>query len=324
MQKVKTGQRGGRRTPEPVTEEPEFTESPFEDNRGQVEPSKSGGTSNGKTSDDTPSYTPGYGREVLIDGEIFYILEGDIAADIDQRQVYAELRALQEAQRDAVRQAEQTGFVEARIAGLSEQASALVGIRRDGKLLRWAPGTVLSYCVLEQTFPRRDWYEEVVENVALATSDWEETCGVKFQYRGDVDGSSSLRPPEVLFPVRLINAGGAFIAAAFFPYDPVSRRRLLIDPSYFTSRFDQVGVLRHELGHTLGFRHEQLRPEAPPICPDEDTTGTFDLTLYDPKSVMHYFCGGVGSRELAISEVDRSGAQILYGPPLTSYELVEV
>jgi hypothetical protein len=263
------------------------------------------------------------GRKVLIDGEVFYVDEADLTHDFDEHELYKQQQAAQQALREAARLAEQAGFGEASIIGSGLQTSRLVGMVQDGKLVRWAPGTVLRYCVLQQTFPRTEWYEEVVENMQLATSEWEETCGVQFDYCRDLDNSDSLRPPGVLFPVRHISAGGAFIAAAFFPSDVVSRRRVLIDPSYYTTRFDHVGVLRHELGHVLGFRHEHIRSGAPPICPDEDVTGTLDLTAYDPQSVMHYFCGGVGSRDLAITDVDRMGSQFLYGPPFSSFELLD-
>lgn len=98
---------------------------------------------------------------------------------------------------------------------------------------------------------------------------------------------------------------------------------MLIDPSYFTTSFDQVGVLRHELGHVIGLRHEHIRSGAPPECPDESTVNTFPFTAYDPKSVMHYFCGGVGTRDLAISDLDKAGIQKLYGPPLEDFRFVE-
>ncbi len=189
--------------------------------------------------------------------------------------------------------------------------------------MRWSPGTVLTYCVLRNTFPREEWYEEVVANMQLATEAWEATCGVRFEYVARLDSSASVRPSGVVFPVRYIGAGGAFIAAAFFPNDLPARRRMLIDPSYFTTTFDHVGVLRHELGHVIGCRHEHIRSGAPPLCPDEDTTGTINLTAYDPQSVMHYFCGGVGSRKLEITQLDRIGAQQLYGPPLRAFELQE-
>jgi hypothetical protein len=65
----------------------------------------------------------------------------------------------------------------------------------------------------------------------------------------------------------------------------------------------------------IGFRHEQIRSGAPPVCSKENLDGTIDLTKYDPRSVMHYFCGQVGSRELKITPLDVEGAQKVYGPP---------
>jgi hypothetical protein len=120
-----------------------------------------------------------------------------------------------------------------------------------------------------------------------------------------------------VFAVREFDASGQFIASAFFPNDPRNRRRVLIDPSFFAANlsFDRIGVLRHELGHVLGFRHEHIRSGAPPACPDEDVFGAIDLTRYDPQSVMHYFCGGLGTRELRITAIDRNGSRQVYGPP---------
>lgn len=272
--------------------------------------------------------------EVLVDGELFYCVEGDLLLDIDELEIYQQARAALQSQREAARRVEEAGFREAEIngyglqisslVGYGLQTSSLVGIVQNGKVVRWAPGTVLRYCVLRQTFPKDEWYEEVVENMQSATDEWTATCGVTFEYVESADGSESLRPPEVLFPVRYINGGGAFIAAAFFPHEPTPRRRMLIDPSYYSTSFDRVGVLRHELGHILGFRHEHIRSGAPAICPDESTTGTIDLTPYDPQSVMHYFCGGVGSLSLAITALDRTGSQLVYGPPLSNFELLEI
>jgi hypothetical protein len=261
--------------------------------------------------------------QVLIDGENFYRHEADLLLDEDQHSVYQDTQKVLQAQREAARSIEEAGFGEVGIKSAGTGTSDLIGIVQDGNLVRWAPGTVLSYCVLRQTFPRDDWYEEVANNMWLAVNDWAATCGVEFEYMELADSSDSLRPPNVLFPVRHLNAGGVFIAASFFPNDPINRRRVLVDPSYHVTTFDHVGVFRHELGHVLGFRHEHISSAAPPICPDEDTTGTLDLTAYDPQSVMHYFCGGVGSRRLAITDVDRTGSQLVYGPPLSAFQLIE-
>lgn len=262
-------------------------------------------------------------RAALVDGEVLTIVEGDLLLDVDQKELWQDaLNARQEETRNRLR-AQQTGFGVATLNDLGVASSSLIGIVQDGKVVRWSPGTVLTYCVLRHTFPRDEWYQEAVENMQAATAAWEETCGVEFDYRANLDTSGELRPQGVLFPVRYISANGAFIAASFFPNDLASRRRLLIDPSYFTTQFDHVGVLRHELGHILGFRHEHIRSGAPAVCPDESTVDTIDLTAYDPQSVMHYFCGGVGSRSLVLTDVDRAGSQRVYGPPLRTFQLQE-
>lgn len=277
-----------------------------------------------KTTHDSRRASKTPASKVLIDGEVYSIVEGDLLLDDDELDLYHQHQQARIAQREAVQFAEAVGFGEAAInTGILGNAS-LIGIIQGGKIVRWSPGTVLTYCVLRHTFPREEWYEEVVDNMQTATTSWEEVCGITFEYRSDRDNSGMLRPPGIVFPVRHISANGAFIASAFFPNDPVKRHRVLIDASYFTTRFDRVGVLRHELGHVLGFRHEHIRSGAPPVCPRESTTDTIDLTVYDPQSVMHYFCGGVGSRTLAITDVDRVGSQGVYGPPLRNFEFVEL
>lgn len=127
----------------------------------------------------------------------------------------------------------------------------------------------------------------------------------------------------VLFVVRYLNQPGTMIASAFFPNDPPSRRRVFIFPSYAGTSFDKVGVLRHELGHVLGFRHEHIRSEAPAVCQGEDTGFTLSLSNYDPHSVMHYLCGGAGNPGLTITDIDRISAQQVYGPPLTEFSFAE-
>lgn len=259
-------------------------------------------------------------KTVEIDGEKFFIAEGDRPLDEDQLQIYAMEREIAEQEQALKQQKAALGS-----STLSEAPrTQLIGVAVNGKPVRWKPGMVLTYCVLKSTFSD-EHYQMVRENIALAMADWEGVCGVKFKYLPQLDTSPTTKPAGVLFTVREIDAGGQFVAMAFFPNDPVDRRRVLIDPSYYDEDqpFNPVGVLRHELGHLLGFRHEHIRSGAPPECPQEDTTNTFDFTLYDPKSVMHYFCGGVGDPDLAITDIDREGAQKLYGPPLKTFTFVE-
>lgn len=255
-------------------------------------------------------------KRVEIDGETYWRVEGDMLLDEDQLRLYAQQREALEIAQAAMQD-----------AGLPLVATAeLVGMTEGGRILRWAPGVELSYAVLRQTFTLGGdaGYELAVDSVRKATADWEKTCGVKFMYRPELDTSEALRPPSALFVVREFDAGGQFIASAFFPNDPASRRRVLIDPSFYlpTLTFDRVGVLRHELGHVLGFRHEHIRTGKPPGCPDEDTYGTINLSDYDPHSVMHYFCGGLGSPTLAITEKDLASAQQVYGLPLARFQFV--
>ncbi|BBA33614.1 uncharacterized protein sS8_1657 [Methylocaldum marinum] len=255
-------------------------------------------------------------KRIEVDGETLWRVEGDVLLDEDQLRRYAR-------QQEALREMRFT----MREAGMPAMVSAeLVGMTEDDKILRWAPGLMLTYAVLRRTFTigGESGYRLVVESMERATADWAETCGISFSHKPELDDSDSLRPEGARFVVREFDAGGEFIASAFFPNDPVHRRRILIDPSFYSPdlRFDKAGVLRHELGHVLGFRHEQIRSEAPPGCPDEDTYGTINLGDYDPRSVMHYFCGGVGSQSLAITELDKAGSQRVYGLPLSSYRFV--
>jgi hypothetical protein len=252
-------------------------------------------------------------RRARLGGHDFYVVEGDLLLDEVQLAEYA-LR------RDA------GGDVEVVEAEVDGKRSKLLGISHDGKLLRWRPGKVLSFYVEKETFPDEATYKTARESVRTATEDWMKVCGVEFAYRGDLDANAALRTGDTVFSVVFQDVNGAFIAAAFFPDDPPARRVVVIDPSFFRPAlpFDRVGVLRHELGHVLGFRHEHIRSEAPPGCPGESLFDTEPLTSdYDPRSVMHYFCGGVGDTSLSITTLDIEGSRRLYGLPLSAYSMAD-
>jgi len=259
-------------------------------------------------------------KKVKLDGETYWIAEGDQLLDEDQLEIYVEQLNLKEQQKQLVKDTAAMG-----VSSIDPNRSALVGVLQNGKLVRWKEGKVLKYCVLKNTFADNAEYLLVRQSIEKATQAWEDTCGINFDHVVSKDTSTTTKPSGVTFTVRKIDAGGRFIAAAFFPNDPPDRRRVFIDPSFFADNvgFDRVGVLRHELGHVLGFRHEHIRADAPAACPDEDLEDTLDLTAYDPKSVMHYFCGGVGSLELLITSIDVAGAQRVYGLPFNSYTFVD-
>lgn len=238
---------------------------------------------------------------LVIDGKEYWLAEGDLLLDEEQLARYAD--------------GGQANVPPPPVPRRDELLSAA----RGGLMLRWRPGTVLSYTIRKAEFPKAGQYDTLRADLMQATKDWEDTCGVKFEHRRDLDDGDGA---GALFTVRAHDTGGRYLALAFFPDWTPERRKMLIDPKYFAiTGFPREGVLRHELGHVLGFRHEHIRPDAPPICGRELGQGeVIDLSKYDPKSVMHYFCGGMGSPKLEITEVDVLAAQRLYGPPLHKLE----
>lgn len=119
---------------------------------------------------------------------------------------------------------------------------------------------------------------------------------------------------DVVFNVRQITSSG-FFARAFFPDYARAARELLVDESAFTTTAggrDLEGILRHELGHAIGFRHEHIRLE--PACESEPFEDARELTEYDVNSVMHYpHCRPSGTGGYRQSELDYAGAISVYG-----------
>jgi type IV pilus biogenesis protein CpaD/CtpE len=172
----------------------------------------------------------------------------------------------------------------------------------------------ITYCVSSKSFGGN--YTRVVDAMADATSAWEGAANVNFIHLSAEDGNCTQRNKNVVFDVRQVQSG-QYLARAFFPNQNRSSRNVLIDTSTYPYDDDKsdplslAGVLRHELGHALGFRHEHTRPESG-VC-FEDTNWRA-LTSYDSGSVMHYpQCNGTGNWSLTLTSKDRQGASALYG-----------
>ncbi len=177
----------------------------------------------------------------------------------------------------------------------------------------------LRYAVARATFPDEATYNRAVAGMAAAGKEWEDLCtdcGLKFIHVKEHDGIKTAEEfqhltetDELRFQVIYQDTHGLFIASAFFPSDPWDQRLVTLDPSYFRPG-GYTGVLRHEIGHLLGYRHEHTRFVIDG-CSFEDNDWK-PLTPYDPHSVMHYFCGGRGRLDMNFTDVDRAGHRKLY------------
>ncbi|MCK1668883.1 MULTISPECIES: hypothetical protein [unclassified Bradyrhizobium] len=169
----------------------------------------------------------------------------------------------------------------------------------------------MTYHVQANTFPSVAAARTAEENFRKAAVEWQEACpecAISFVELSQAEVSSGNVPT---FVVKYENVAGGPIARAFFPSSPNDDRQVVIFPGYFDPAmgFDPVGVLRHEIGHILGYRHEHIRNI--PGCFTEGNSYK-PLTPYTPNSVMHYFCGGAGSLDLTIRDSDKRGHRCLY------------
>ena len=174
-----------------------------------------------------------------------------------------------------------------------------------GRPAFWGPKhRNLTYWINPRTFRNAQEMGFVRKTITDAARDWEAVCeDCRLTIR------EVAQPANATFKVQFLRGDQPFVAAAFFPNDPAWRRVLYVGPDFLTTSFSQTGIIRHELGHVLGYRHEHIGGVSG--CYREDRAYRM-LTDYDPKSVMHYFCGGGGTRELNLSENDRIGHRRLY------------
>ena len=208
-------------------------------------------------------------------------------------------------------------FFETRIKGEPPETvpGALIVHKVGGRDALWdsTRRKHLTYCVSSTFGDRR---KQVIRDMEAASGAWEEIADVQFTHAAAEDADCTPANANVVFDIRPVDVDGQYLARAFFPNEERAERNLLIDESSFHLDADGalqlVGILRHELGHTLGWRHEHTRPESGTCFEDNNWR---PLTDYDRFSVMHYpQCNGGADWSLKLTHADRNGAACVYGP----------
>jgi serralysin len=194
-------------------------------------------------------------------------------------------------------------------------SSALTVRNVLGADILWAAPqrTSLTYCISNAFGGNK---AAVVTNLANAAASWRDRAAVQFVYVPAQDATCTNTNPNVVFSVEPIVE--SYFASAFFPDATRATRRLLITNEAFTTTAggrDLEGILRHETGHILGFRHEHIHI----TCTGEATTESRQVTSYDVNSVMHYpQCRPSGTGGYRQTALDELGATTLYGAPRTT------
>ncbi len=155
-----------------------------------------------------------------------------------------------------------------------------------------------------------------------AAEAWSRIAAVSFERVNVATCNSSTT--SVVFDVQ--TSSGSFNGLAFFPGDPRSLRTLFLTNASFTTTEGGrtlLGIVTHELGHTIGFRHEHIWTD--PSCTGEtensESLGARQVTDVDELSVMFYpQCRTPQGGGYALTQLDRSGSVSIYGlaPALTS------
>jgi hypothetical protein len=169
----------------------------------------------------------------------------------------------------------------------------------------------LSYCISTDF---GDNFAATEAAMQAAAASWSHQVGVQYTYVPEENANCTADNTNVTFDVRPVSGTG-YTAVSFFPDSPRSARSLLVDASAFDTdagAIDLEGILRHRLGHALGFQHGHLWLE--PACTSEDSRLAVQIASYDIDSVMHLpACRPSEIGGTIQTEGDFIGAMAIYG-----------
>ena len=243
------------------------------------------------SSSEVPTYQQ-FRSTSFVDDDGQYIVNGDEAMknDGDLKQYYDRMVG----SKDGHQRVE--GLIVNRVNGADDKWSATQAMN-------------LTYCVSTKFGAN---YTAVANAMTAGSGLWEAASSkVNFTHVPSADADCTTRNNAVLFSVEPTSTT-QYIARAFFPSSADRSRNILVNAVSMqnSGSWEPGDILGHELGHTLGFRHEHTRPEAGTCFEDNNWR---PLTPYDSSSIMHYpQCNG-GSSDLEFSANDGNGIRALYG-----------
>jgi hypothetical protein len=182
-----------------------------------------------------------------------------------------------------------------------------------GSLLKWDDSVKknLMYFVDAASFPevlhgvsRKKLVSTVSKAVRGAANDWEAVCDVHFKKVGTQESAKF----QVCFDEEF--CANIYLAHAFFPNQQKKDRVVRVGNQFLGSALThgtRGGIMRHELGHVLGFAHEHDRLNPGVLV------GWHGVTPHDAQSVMAYPQQVEGWSDRKISALDALGAAWVYG-----------
>lgn len=225
-------------------------------------------------------------KEGVKDENGYYIVEGDLLLTEEEIKDYDRYLATDSITKKAINRNESSD-------------SILINTLSNGKLDLWpvTENTELTYAIntswLNNTSFSKDEYKVIVEKMRTVVEEWNalcDSCHVKFKHLIEYDGRPSYN--NVDFIVRKVDVEGKYIATSFYPSLAKQRHYINIDNSFFdpNTNYDQSSILRHILGHVLGYRHQQTDQLG--ACRSAWTEYT-PIKFFSSSSVMHRPCEGI-------------------------------